>query len=170
MEIGAIRSVQPARRKVRVAPRPGMGRYLTQAHWVEAVLRDGSHLRCRVESARERGGVVVVTLSAGVTRDTVARLRGATVLVDVDDEERVGRDGYRLEDLKGLSVLDRTGKCLGTVATVYAAGTNEVFEVAKGGGGSLLLPAIAQVIAEVDLDKGAMVLNDVAPYAVEDED
>ena len=170
MEIGAIRSVQPARRQVRIAPRPDMARHLKEADWVEAVLRDGSHVRCRVESARELAGLVVVTLSAGVTRDTVARLRGATVLAEVDDEAPVGRGGYRLEDLKGLGVLDRTGTCLGTVATVYAAGTNEVFEVAKCGGGSLLLPAIPQVIAEVDLEKGAMVLNDVAPYAVENED
>ena len=170
MEIGPIRSVQPARRKLRVAPLPGRGRHLTQADWVEAVLRDGSHLRCRVESARELAGLVVVTLTAGVTRDTVARLRGATVLADVDDEAPVDRGASRLEDLVGLSVLDRTGKCLGTVATVYSAGTNEVFEVAKCGGGSMLLPAIQQVIGAVDLDKGAMVLNDVAPYAVEHED
>jgi len=168
-EAGWIRSVRPARREVRVAPAPGRAHDLKETDWVEAVLADGSRLRCRVASARELANEVVMTLAAGVPRDTVARLKGAVVLSETATEEGGGA-GFGLQDLKGLSVFDQTGARVGTVSQVYAAGSNEVFEVAKGGGGTLLLPAIPQVIAELDLEQGAMVLNDVAPYAVEDED
>lgn len=58
----------------------------------------------------------------------------------------------------GLQVLTEEGEDLGKVSEILETGSNDVY-VTMGDAGELLIPALADVIREVRLSDGVMVVN-----------
>jgi len=166
-DIGVVRSVSPARRELRVTPLAGAGKLFDRLGLVEVVLADKVVLRCRIQGIRDETGGKILTLTPGVPRETVARMKGATLraAVEPEAEERA----YTLEELDGLTVLDKTGSVIGAVTSLYSAGGNDAIEVTRPGGTSILLAVVEQVIASVNVERGEIIVNDIAPYAVEED-
>jgi 16S rRNA processing protein RimM len=125
-------------------------------------------VRCKVTHATVRESSVTLALAAGVPRDTVAAMRGATVLIE-RDQTRV-RPVYQPADLVGLNVVTRAGETVGTVRDVIGSRANDVMEIETPDRRRLLLPVIAQVIVSVEPGAGRLVVNDIAPYVVDDAD
>ena len=64
---------------------------------------------------------------------------------------------YYWHQLEGLRVTDPDGMELGTLVEVFRAGEAEVYRV-EGERGELLVPALREVVREIDLDAGRMVV------------
>ena len=62
---------------------------------------------------------------------------------------------YYWRDIIGLNVYNEEGKLLGRIESVFPTGSNDVY-VCKGEEGEILLPAIAEVIQFIDIDKKVM--------------
>ncbi|NIA14690.1 MAG: 16S rRNA processing protein RimM, partial [Nitrospiraceae bacterium] len=125
--------------------------------------------RCRLEQVRHHSGELIVRFSSGVTRETVAGMKGLSMVVD-EETARPDEGAYHAADLEGFVVRANDGTRLGNVVCVYASGLSEAIEIEKTDGGTMLLPVIEQVIESVDLEQGVIVVGDVAPYVVEDAD
>jgi ribosomal 30S subunit maturation factor RimM len=166
IEIGAVCSMNPARREVRLRPRPGQSRHFDGMQWLWLVLADGEELRCKVQSAETAGDEIRVFLGPGVTRDTVARMKGAVAVAEDDGSVR---GGYKVAAWVGYEVFDAAGVPLGRIADAFETPAHGVIEVEKPGGGTFSLPVIEQVIAKVDSDRGTVTVHDITPYAVDDE-
>lgn len=65
---------------------------------------------------------------------------------------------YYWHQLEGLAVTDEAGTALGALAEVFRVGENEVYRVVAQDG-ELLLPALRDVILQIDLDAGRMVVR-----------
>jgi 16S rRNA processing protein RimM len=61
-------------------------------------------------------------------------------------------------DLLGLKVVTDLGEFLGTLTDIIATGSNDVY-VVKNDSREYLIPALADVVLEVDLDEGKMVVS-----------
>lgn len=148
--VGTVCSVQPARRQARIRCVVGGERLLEQAEWVWLVLHDGSQVRCKVEQVIIAAPEPIVTFARGVTRENVSRARGAVAEVEASRPAESEGDAYDVTLLLGFRVVGPDGAGLGTVSEVYATGQSGAFEVRKHQGGSVTLPAVPQVIANVD--------------------
>jgi len=168
VEIGQVRSVKPTRRELRVRPLPAAPGRLEDLKWAYLLLRDGIELRCRVERVQPEGREYVVTLAPGVTRDNVARAKGATVRMETDTAVTSSKGPYDMAELLGAEVFDQAGSLVGTLTDVYRTGASDVIEVTQGDGATLLLPAIDAVVTAVHLDQRRLIVGDIAPYAVEE--
>jgi ribosomal 30S subunit maturation factor RimM len=159
IKVGYVRSVNPARRQIRVALLPGCPERLVEMPWILLILEDGSEMRCKVDTVEKHSGVAECTilLGAGVARDNVSRARNASVMVD---RKPANEQECAAADWIGFRVVDSAGASLGTVVDMYWTGANNVIEIAKGGGGALLAPAIDPVIARVDAAEKLVVLGD----------
>ena len=166
---GRVLRVNPARRELRIEVQPGRARTDEELEWVQTVLRDGSELKCRVEQIRLGDGTAVMNLAPGVTRDNVARMKGATLNVLADAHARRNDGDYTVEELKGLRVVNETGDELGVVETIYATDANAALEIVRSDGTGFLVPAIPQVIERIDWERNEIVVGDIAPYVVNDE-
>jgi len=62
---------------------------------------------------------------------------------------------YYWKDIIGLDVYSEEGKLLGQIESVFPTGSNDVY-VCKGGEREILLPAIADVIKSIDIDRKIM--------------
>lgn len=90
---------------------------------------------------------------------TANALRGTLIEIAEADLPDLGQDEYYVHDLVGLDVVSTAGERLGRLAEVLRTGANDVYIVRRKGERDLLLPAIGDVIAEVDLKGGRMVVE-----------
>ena len=59
---------------------------------------------------------------------------------------------YYIVDLLGLEVITDTGKLLGKLDDIYNTGSNDIYVVKDELGKQILLPAIKDVIKEIDIE------------------
>jgi len=169
IQIAVIHAVNPFRREIRVRAEPGCARQFEDLAWVRVVLQDGTALRCKVASVETGEAGIRIGLTPGVPRDTVARMKGAAVVVAKDVRRPPAADDYDVTELQGLAVHERDGGRLGRIVDAYWTAAHGVVEIEKPGGTVILLPVVKEVIVHVDFDRGIVTVNDVAPFAVEDE-
>ena len=60
--------------------------------------------------------------------------------------------------LMGLEVFTEEGEDLGRISDILVTGSNDVY-VVSGQSGDLLIPAVAQVVRVVDLERGTMTVR-----------
>lgn len=106
----------------------------------------------KLQALRFHQKVMLLTLEGCSDRETADSLRDATVAVAFKDAVPLEEDEYYHFQLVGLQVVSDDGEALGEIVEVFTApGANDVY-VVHGSRGELLLPAIADVVLQVDLD------------------
>lgn len=113
-----------------------------------------------VEHARSQSGYLYVKLSGidGVTAAEPAR--GLLLEVAEATLPALAPDEYYHHQLVGLRAATVDGAELGVVAEVLPTGGNAVL-VTRGAQGELLLPFIEDVVKEVDLARGVIVVDPI---------
>ena len=97
----------------------------------------------------------------GYTSATAAEdLVGAEVWVDAAALPPVRPGEFYHHDLIGLRVETVEGELLGTVEGVLTTGSNDVC-VVRGDGAEHLIPLIADVVRDIDLARGRMVIDPI---------
>ncbi len=170
IRIGTVRTVNPARRELRVDADAVHAYQFEGLEWIGVGREEAALTRCRVDAVHRRENEATFRLSAGVTRDSVAAMRKAGVYIEAVARKARPDGEWHPAELVGLTVVGPGDTVLGTVKALIETGANDVVEVTKPEGGSLLLPVIEQVIESVDLGTGRVYLGDITPYAVDDED
>ena len=83
-------------------------------------------------------------------------LRGSLIELAEEELPALPEGEYYLHDLVGLTVVDTDGEAIGRLAEVLRTGANDVYLVRREGARDLLIPAIPDVILEVDLGAARM--------------
>lgn len=103
----------------------------------------------------------IVKLDGVNDRDAAEALRGELFEIPDAQVRRNDEESYFLHELIGLEVVTQEGEELGKIIEVLQPGANDVY-VVKGPRGELLVPAIADVIYEIDTSTGRMVITPLA--------
>jgi ribosomal 30S subunit maturation factor RimM len=169
--MGTVKSVNPRKRTIRVKRATARTPNLAALEWVRVQLNTNRPIRCRIASAREHGDCVDLTLTAGVPQDTLAGMRGAAVDMPPSALAEPDVEAWEAQDLVDMQVVDaETGATLGVVTDVYETSVNAALAIEAEGKPRLLLPAVPEVIVEVDFDANEIRVGDIAPFAVTDAD
>jgi 16S rRNA processing protein RimM len=112
----------------------------------------------QVEQVRLHQGVAILKLTGCDSRNDAETLRGHWLQVPIEQAIPLEEDEYYLFQLVGLEVRTAEGEVLGELAEVLQTGANDVY-VVRGPAGELLLPDIPQVIQEIDLEAGRMLVQ-----------
>ena len=98
---------------------------------------------------------------AGIeSRDEAADLRGTLIVVPKEEAVELPPGHYYIFELVGLLVYTEDGEYLGKLKEVLQPGANDVYVVEPAGlGEEILLPAIADVILDIDMEKGRMLVR-----------
>jgi 16S rRNA processing protein RimM len=104
------------------------------------------------------GKEALVRLAGLATAEDAAALRGQRVWSEREALPPLPEGEYYHYQLIGLDVVDTEGKLLGRLAEIIETGANDVY-VVRGPAGEMLLPAIEEVVREVDLEAGRMVVR-----------
>jgi 16S rRNA processing protein RimM len=119
----------------------------------KAVLYAGeTHIPLTISRQRMHNDGILLAFDDFTTPEQVGRFRNQTLYIVVADAMELPEGEFYYHELLGLSVLDETGVSLGKVTEILQTGANDVYVVTDDAGKEILLPAIAEVILDVDLD------------------
>jgi 16S rRNA processing protein RimM len=104
------------------------------------------------------GNVLIVDLSGLKTREQAHVLIDQVILGAIDDVPPLPDDIYYHYQLIDMTVVDVTGAELGKLTEVMSTGANDVYVVTTEGS-ELLIPALADVVVEVDVPNARMTVN-----------
>lgn len=111
-----------------------------------------------VESVRYHQEFVLLKLAGYPTRTEAEALRNELLQVPEEEAIPLEEGEYFLHQLLGLEVLTEAGQSLGRLTDILETGANNVF-VVSGGGGEHLIPDIPDVVREVDVDGGRIIIR-----------
>ncbi|MBN1276070.1 MAG: 16S rRNA processing protein RimM [Deltaproteobacteria bacterium] len=107
-------------------------------------------------SVKPHKDVFLMALEGISSREDAEALKGAEVLIR---KEASGTDDeFFWHEILGLEVFLDTGECIGVVSNILSPGGNDIY-VVKNGDKEIFLPATYEVIREVDLDEGKMIIS-----------
>ncbi len=89
-------------------------------------------------------------------RTAADALRGALIEIAEEELPALPEGEFYVHDLVGLTVIDPDGDALGELVEVLRTGANDVYLVRREGARDLLIPAIPEVILEIDPAAGRM--------------
>ncbi len=101
---------------------------------------------------------VFLKLKGCSDRNAAQKLRGQLVQVPLEEAMPLGEEEYYVYQILGLTVCTAEGQRLGVVREVLFTGSNEVY-VVRDGGREILIPALEDVVLEVDLEKKRLVVE-----------
>jgi len=120
--------------------------------------RGETHLPVDVERARVEKNGAILKLSGVETRTDAEALRGQMLYVAAADAVPLPGDSYFWHQIIGLNVRSDAGEDLGEVADIMQTGSNDVYVVRRDGG-EILLPAIKDVVQDIDLAAGVITVH-----------
>ena len=113
----------------------------------------------RISSSAPSGhGQALLQLDGVTTRDAAQLLVGQAVTVPETAAPSLEEGEYFHFQLLGLRVLTEEREELGQITEILETGSNDVY-VVSGAGGEVLIPALVDVVLEVRLDEGQMIVD-----------
>lgn len=105
-------------------------------------------------SVRPHGKSLLVRLRGVSTPEQAGQLRNTWVFIKAKDAPTLPEGQYYQYQLIGLKVVDENDQLLGTLTGIIETGANDVYIVTDEAGKELLLPAIPDVILELQPQAG----------------
>lgn len=119
----------------------------------------GEKTTCFVlEGSRLHKRYVLLKLEGCDDRKAAEKLRGQFVQIPIEEAMPLGEDEYYVYQIVGLDVWTIAGEHLGKVSQVLFTGANDVYVVQEEKG-EILIPAIEDVVLEVDLASGRLIVE-----------
>ncbi len=133
------------------------------------ILVGEEHRPYRLSSARLQQGEAILKLEGIDTPEQAGELRGEFLYVPVAEAMPLATDVYYHYQILGLEVYTTSGKFLGQVTDILETGANDVYVVRNANRREVLIPALAEVVQEVDLEHHRMLVTP-PPGLVEEEE
>ncbi len=112
----------------------------------------------KIKSIRKSNKYLIISFHDIADRDTAFRYRNSTVNLNEPSAPVLKQGEYLCDQLIGLSVVTTDGEIIGRVEEIFGTGSNDVY-VVRSEGSEHLIPAIKDVIKEIDLEGGKIVIQ-----------
>jgi 16S rRNA processing protein RimM len=104
--------------------------------------------------------VFLLKLSDLNSLDDAERYRGAEIFIRKDCLKRSSEDEYLWVELIGLEVFLDNGRYLGILKDILSTGSNDIY-VVRDRESEILIPAIHEVVREIDLVNKKMIISEI---------
>ena len=112
-----------------------------------------------ISRAYPHKNVVIMKIDGIDTVEDAQKLIGKTLYMNRDDVE-LDEDVYFIQDIIGLVVKDiDSGEVYGKISDVYQNGATDVYSIKKENGAELMFPYIDEVVTQIDIEAGEMLIK-----------
>ncbi len=125
---------------------------------LEYVYTEKDNTRRKIMDVWFRKDMVYLMLENINDMNAAESFKDTYISIYEDQLRELPQDSYYLFDLEGMEVFSSEGEHLGKIDIVYQTGANDVYEVINGNK-SFLIPAVKEVVKEVDIKNKKMVIN-----------
>jgi 16S rRNA processing protein RimM len=125
----------------------------------------------KITRRRPHNDGLIIGFEGISTAEQVAKYRAQTVYVLAEDRPALPEGEYYHHQVLGLKVVDESGAVLGVITEIIETGANDVYVVNNDQPPvrEILIPAIKQVLLDVDLDTKTMRVH-LLPGLVDNND
>ena len=113
----------------------------------------------QIEEVKYHKEMVLIKFKEVNKLEEAEMLRNSYLMVDRKNEPELEKGTYYIVDLLGIDVYSEEGKLLGKLEDIYNYGSSDIYVVKNELGKQLLLPAISDVIKEINLDEKRIVVH-----------
>lgn len=121
------------------------------------LIGDGAYVS---EGSWRQGKALLLKLRGVDDRRAADDLRGALLETPEGEAPPLPEGAYYQHQILGLSVRTAAGRDLGTLVDIIETGSNDVY-VVRGPDGESLIPAIPDIVREVDVPGGAITIEEM---------
>ena len=112
-----------------------------------------------IETVGYHKNQVIIKFKNVNTVEEAEALRNSYIVVDREIFGELPEGVYYIADLIGLEVFTESNEYLGKVDDIFSTGSNDVYVVKDELGKQKLLPGIDEVIKQIDLESGKIIVN-----------
>ncbi|MCG6917774.1 MAG: ribosome maturation factor RimM [Deltaproteobacteria bacterium] len=158
LPIGKVVKTHGLRGHLKVLPYGETFSTLAAEEKITANLPDGNSLTLTVAEIRPQQKTFLLISRELGTVEEAHRLVGAELCVPESRLPPTESDEFYWYQLIGLEVVNTEGEKLGTLEEIIETGSNDVY-VVRQGREEILVPAIEEVVREVDLQRRLMTVD-----------
>jgi 16S rRNA processing protein RimM len=119
---------------------------------LDAVYAGPDHTRYAIQRVRPYKGEMIVLKLEGIDDTNAAEsLRNQDLQIPLSELAKLPPDSYYQHDILGLRVFTLDRLELGKIVDILSTGSNDVYVIKALDGSQLLIPALKDVIKEIDL-------------------
>ncbi len=112
-----------------------------------------------IEEVKYHKDMVLIKFKGIDKPEDAEALRNSYLKINRKDEPELKEGTYYIVDLIGLDVYSDEGKELGKLDDIYNYGSSDIYVIKDELGKQLLLPAISDVIKEINLEEKKIVVH-----------
>jgi 16S rRNA processing protein RimM len=113
----------------------------------------------KVRRARLKGNLAIMRIEGVDDRDAAEALRDQLVRIDLQHAAPLEEGEYFHYQIIGLQAIDDEGRSLGEVVEIIETGANDVYVIRDAEGNDTLVPALRNVVPEIDPEAGTMTVR-----------
>ena len=112
-----------------------------------------------IEEVKYHKDMVLIKFKGVDTVEQAELLRNAYLTISRDSAEKLEEGRYYIVDMLGLEVYTDEQVLLGTLEDIFNTGSNDIYVVKDKQGKQILLPAIQDVIKQIDMENRKMIVH-----------
>lgn len=112
-----------------------------------------------IEEVKYHKDMVLIKFKGVDTVEQAELLRNAYLTISRDSVEKLEEGRYYIVDMLGLEVYTDEQVLLGTLDDIFNTGSNDIYVVKDKQGKQILLPAIQDVIKQIDMENRKMIVH-----------
>lgn len=112
-----------------------------------------------IEEIKYHKEMVLIKFKNINTPEEANLLRNCYLVVNRDEEEPLEEGTYYIVDLIGIEVYTDENKRLGILDDIFNSGSSDIYVVKDELGKQILLPAIKEVIKNIDIENGKITVH-----------
>jgi 16S rRNA processing protein RimM len=151
LRVGKIGKAQGIKGEVRVHPTmDDISDFLS----LDKVVTEEKNMPSRtfhIEKGRIQKDFLVIKFKEINDRNEAEMLNGLDVFIDREDAGELNDNEYYYSDIIDSEVFTIDGRKLGVIRDIITTGANDIYSVVDNKGHEMLLPAIKDVIKEIDI-------------------
>lgn len=113
----------------------------------------------KIEEVKYHKNNILIKLENINDINVAEKYKNCYIKIDRKDAVKLPEDTYFIVDLIGIEVFTQENVLLGKIIDVFPTGSNDVYVVKDELGKQILLPAISEVIKNVDIPNKKMIVN-----------
>ncbi len=112
-----------------------------------------------IEEVKYHKDMVLIKLKGVENPEQANLLRDSYLKINREEEKPLQEGIYYIVDMIGLEVYTEQGEILGKLEDIFNTGSNDIYVVKNELGKQILLPAIRDVIKQIDLENKKMIVH-----------
>jgi len=122
------------------------------------------HHPYKIERTRYKNQLLLIKFYEIDDRTTVSMLTNQLVYIETEQLPPLSEDEYYLHELIGLGIYEEDGRYLGVLSEILETGANDIYLIEDESGEETLIPATEDMIIEIDLSQGKMIVGKMTWY------